>query len=54
MKEFKHGETVQVTSNGRDWYCRVYIGAYQDRHVVGSKGGGIYTYGDDEIRNAQT
>ncbi len=50
MKEFKHGETVQVTSNGRDWYCRVYISAYQDQHVVGSTAGSTYTYLDDAIR----
>lgn len=49
MKEFKHGETVQVKDN-KDWYCRVYIGTYRDRHVVGNTRGSTYTCNDDRIR----
>jgi len=49
MKEFKHGETVQV-KDSKDWYCRVYIGTYRDRHVVGNTRGGTYTCNDDRIR----
>ena len=49
MKEFKNGETVQVKGGGK-WYCRVYVGTYQDGHVVGSTGGSTYTCTDDRIR----
>ena len=49
MKEFKHGETVQV-KDSKDWYCRVYIGTYRDRHVVGNTRGSTYTCNDDRIR----
>ena len=49
MKEFKHGESVQI-KGAENWHCRVYIGTHQNRHVVGSPRGGTYACDDDEIR----
>ncbi len=49
MKEFKHGESVQV-KDSKDWYCRVYIGTYRDRHVVGNLLGGVDKILDNRIR----
>jgi len=48
MKEFKHGETVQV-KNGITWSCRVYIGTCQDWHVTGDALGNVSKYKDSEI-----
>ena len=49
MKEFKHGETVQVKI-GMIWHSRVYIGAYQEHHIVGDTLGGIEEHSDTLIR----
>ena len=49
MKEFKHGKKVQVKI-GMIWHSRVYIGAYQEHHIVGDTLGGIEEHSDTLIR----